>query len=160
MRAVAARAGVDAALIHHYFGTKDGLLTTAITPPVAPDVLLAGLSDHRDRAGTELVRRLLDVWEDHPVVRGQMLALVRTALSHDHATALLRQALERTVLPAVSQVAAPEQRELRAGLVMAQMSGVLISRYLVRVPGVADVDRATLVSAVGPVVQHYLTGRL
>jgi AcrR family transcriptional regulator len=160
MRAVAARAGVDPALIHHYFGTKDGLLSAALTPPVSPHVLLAGLSEDRGRAGHEFVRRLLDVWEDHPVVQGQMLALIRTALSHEHATALLRETLQQTVVAAVREVAAPDRRELRAALVMSQMSGLLLSRYLVGLPGVADADRRSLVAAVGPVVQHYLTGRL
>jgi AcrR family transcriptional regulator len=160
MRAVAARADVDPALIHHYFGTKDGLLAAALTPPIDPKQLLAGLSAQRDRAGHELVRRVLGVWDEHPVLLGQMLALVRTALSNDHATALLRQALHRTVVAAVGEVAAADRRELRAALVVTQMSGLLLSRYLVQVPGIVDAEPAVLVAALGPVVQHYLTGRL
>lgn len=160
MRAVATRAGVDAALIHHYFGTKDGLLAAALTPPIDPEVLLAGLSRQRERAGHELVRRVLEVWDEHPVVRGQMLALVRTALSNEHATGLLRQALQRTVVVAVRDLASPDERDLRAALVLTQMSGLLLSRYLIQLPGIVDADRGALVDAVGPVLQHYLTGHL
>ena len=160
MRGVAARAEVDPPLIHHYFGTKDGLLAAALPPPIAPEVLLAGLSRQRERAGYELVRRVLEVWDEHPVVRGQMLALVRTALSNEHATGLLRQALQRTVVVAVRDLASPDECDLRTALVLTQMSGLLLSRYLIQLPGIVDADRDALVGAVGPVLQHYLTGHL
>jgi AcrR family transcriptional regulator len=160
MREVAARAGVDPALIHHYFTNKDGLLSAAPPPPLDPAELLAGVADVPDRAGTELVRRLVGVWEGHPVVRKQMVAMVRTALSNDHATALLRAALTRTVVAAVQEAAAPDQRELRAALIVSHMGGLLLARYVLQVPGVADAAPNQLVDAVGPVVQHYLTGPL
>src|SRR5262249_52259952 len=98
MRAVAARAGVDPALIYHYFGDKDGLLLAALQPPADAATALAGLAAAADRAGEELVRRLIGLWEDRPDVREQMVAILRTALSHDRASRLLRDILGSFIL--------------------------------------------------------------
>jgi AcrR family transcriptional regulator len=78
MMAEAARAGVDPALIHHYFGNKDGLLAATLTPPAAAAKLLTGVFDDPENAGAELVRRVIDVWETHLEVREQMAAMLRT----------------------------------------------------------------------------------
>ncbi len=53
MRAVAARAGVDPALIYHYFGDKDGLLFAALQPPEDAATVFAGLASAADRTGEE-----------------------------------------------------------------------------------------------------------
>lgn len=63
MREVATRAGVDPALIHHYFTNKDGVLAAALALPVDPAALLAGLDKDPDHAGQAIVRRVLGVWE-------------------------------------------------------------------------------------------------
>ena len=72
MRAVASRAGVDPALIYHYFGDKDGLLFAALQPPVDAAAVFAGLADATDRTGEELVRRLIGLWEERSEIREQM----------------------------------------------------------------------------------------
>src|SRR5207244_11947407 len=95
MRAVAARAAVDPALIYHYFGDKDGLLFAALQPPADAASVVAGLADAGDRTGEELVRRLINLWEDRPEIREQMAAILRTGLSHDRARTLLRDALSQ-----------------------------------------------------------------
>ena len=40
MRAIADRAGVDAAMVNHWFGGKEALFTAALDIPVDPAVLL------------------------------------------------------------------------------------------------------------------------
>lgn len=158
MRGVAERAGVDPALIAHYFGNKDGLLAASVALPVDPLVLLAGLD--RQRAGTEIVRRILGVAESSPVVRGQMIALMRTALSHEQAAEAMRAALSRTVLVVVGELVEPDLAPMRAALVGSHLGGLLIGRYALQVPGLADAEPEQLVAAVGPVLQHYLTGSI
>ncbi len=160
MRAVAARAEVDPALIHHYFGTKDGLLTAVLELPMDPVELLGDLGDDPDRAGEELVRRALGVWERDPETRERMVALLRTGLSHDEAATVLRDLLGRTVLAVIQRSVAPDQPTLRAALVGTQMGGMLLGRYLLRLPAVADATVDELAVAVGPTIQRYLTGEL
>jgi AcrR family transcriptional regulator len=158
MRAVAARAGVDPALIYHYFGDKDGLLVAALQPPTDDATVFAGLADEADRAGEELVRRLISLWEDRPEVREQMAAILRTGLSHDRASRLLRDILSSFILAALGDVLAGDRRELRAALIGSQIGGLMLARYILKVPGAAAASSEDLVQAVGPTVQRYLTG--
>jgi AcrR family transcriptional regulator len=157
MRAVAARAGVDPALIYHYFGDKDGLLFAALQPPVDEATVFAGLADAGDGAGEELVRRLVKLWEEHPEVREQMAAILRTGLSHDHAGRLLRDILSSFILAALGDVLAGDRRELRVALIGSQIGGLMLARYILKVPGAAAASPEDLVQAVGPTVQRYLT---
>jgi len=158
MREVAGRAGVDPALIHHYFVNKDGLLAAALALPVDPARLLAGLDKDPDHAGQAIVRRVLGMWEADPQTRRRLLALMRVGLSHEHAAEVLRDLLGRTILTVVARVVAEDDRPLRAALVGTQMGGLLLGRYLLGIPAVRDATSEQLVVAIGPVVQHYLTG--
>jgi AcrR family transcriptional regulator len=158
MRAVAARADVDPALIHHFFVNKEGLLAAALVLPVDPGALLAGLDKDPEHAGEALVGRLLKVWEEDPETRRRLLGLLRVGLSHETAAAALRDLLGRTILSALSRVVAQDHRSLRAALVGSQMGGLLLGRYVLGIPGVRDATPRQLVVAIGPVVQHYLTG--
>ena len=169
MRAVAARAGVDPALIYHYFGDKDGLLFAALQPPADAATVFAGLAaagtdqtgadqTGADRTGEELVRRLIGLWEERPEVREQMVAIIRTALSHDHAAGLLRDILSSFILAALSDVLADDRRELRVALIGSHIGGLMLARYILKVPGAAAASPEDLVQAVGPTVQRYLTG--
>ena len=161
MRAVAARAGVDPALIYHYFGDKDGLLFAALQPPEDAATVFAGLAGAAaGRTGEELVRRLVRLWEDRPEVREQMAAILRTGLSHDHAGRLLRDILSSFILAALGDVLADDRRELRAALIGSHIGGLMLARYILKVPGAAAASPEDLVQAVGPVVQHYLTGTI
>jgi AcrR family transcriptional regulator len=160
MRAVGARAGVDPALIYHYFGDKDRLLSAVIEVPADLAAALAGVAGDSGRAGEQLVRRVITVLEGHPEIRGRMLAMLRTALSHDHAAQLLRDRLSSLLLAAFGDVLAGDRRELRTALIASQMGGLMLARYIVKVPGAAAASREDLVQAVGPVIQHYLTGTI
>jgi AcrR family transcriptional regulator len=160
MRAVAGRAGVDPALIYHYFGDKDGLLFAALQPPEDAATLFAGLADAADRTGEELVRRLIGLWEERPEIREQMAAILRTGLSHDRAGRLLRDILSSFILAGLGDFLAGDRRELRAALIGSHIGGLMLARYILEVPGVAAASPEDLVQAVGPVIQHYLTGRL
>lgn len=158
MRAVAARAGVDPALIYHYFDDKDGLLFAALQPPADAAMVFGGLADAADRTGEELVRRLVKLWEERPDIREQMAAILRTGLSHDHAARLLRDILSSFILAALGDVLAGDRRELRVALIGSHIGGLMLARYILKVPGAAAASPEDLVQAVGPTVQRYLTG--
>jgi AcrR family transcriptional regulator len=160
MRAVGARAGADPALIYHYFGDKDGLLSATLKPPADVTAVFAGIADDPDRAGEELVRRIIGLWEDRPETREQMLAILRTGLSHDHAARLLRDILGPLILASLRDVLASDQRELRVALIGSHIGGLMLARYVLQVPGAAAASPEDLVQAVGPVIHRYLTGAI
>ena len=160
MRGVAAQAGVDPALIYHYFGDKDGLLSAAIEIPADLAAALAGAASDTSRTGAELVERVITLLECRPEIRERMLATLRTALSHHQAAQLLRDRLGSVLLAAFGSVLASDRRELRVALIAAQMGGLMLARYNLEVPGAAAASPGDLARAVGPVIQHYLTGTI
>jgi AcrR family transcriptional regulator len=160
IRAIAARAEVDPALVLHWFGTKDDLLAAALEMPVDPGAVLAGLDPDSPVLGAEVIRRVLATYDASPQARARIAVMLRTGLAHEHATEALRELITRSVLPILTDVARPEDRRLRATLVGTHMAGLMLGRYVLRVPGLADAPVEAVVAAVGPVLQHYLRGDL
>jgi AcrR family transcriptional regulator len=161
LRAVARRAGVDPALVHHYFDGKDDLFTATLDAPVNPAALLGGLlSDGGgsvDGLGPRIVETFLGVWDD-PEAQPRLIGLLRNALEHEAAMAGLREYLAADVLGRIGAHLPEDEARLRTGLVGSQLMGLVMARYVAGLPGVADADPATLAAAVGPTLQRYLTG--
>ena len=159
IRGIATAAGVDPALVHHYFGSKDQLFLAAIEAPADPaDLLPEVLAAGRDQLGAAVVRLLLRVW-DGPM-RPAGLALVRSAVGNEWTAKLLREFLVTQVLRRVVGTLdlSPAERETRGGLVASQLIGVVMARYVLRVEPLASASPEWLVAAIGPNVQRYLTG--
>lgn len=159
MRGIAARAGVDSALVHHYFGTKADLFAETVGAPMRPDLdVPALLEGPADGLGERLVRHILEVWEE-PVVQRRGVALLRAAIGNKLTTPLLASFLSRELLTRVAKAAgdAPDA-ELRAALAASQMAGLLIGRYVLRLPPLAGATVDELVARIGPTVQRYLLG--
>jgi hypothetical protein len=87
-----------------------------------------------------------------------MLALVRSAASHEASAMLLRGFLERELLGRLARAIDAPQPELRAALAGSQLMGLVMARYVVRLGAIAEAEPETLVAALGPTLQRYLTG--
>lgn len=161
LRAIARTAGVDPALIVHYFSSKEGLLREALTLPIDPSVVLAeGLAEvPDDEVGEHLVRLVVTLW-DRPAVAQRMRSLLRVAMSHDHAMVVLREMIRRTVLVAVARLVEDDSSTVRTELVATQMLGVAMARLLLRLPELSQVGVDDLARMVGPTIQRYLVGPL
>ena len=160
IRDIAARAHVDPALVLHYFGSKEQLFAAALELPLRPAELVGeALAVHREHAGEFAVRRFLTVWED-PHNKPIMMALLRSVVSNEYAADLVRRLLGKMVLePLATQLELPDAA-LRANLLGTQFIGLALARYVARIEPLASADVETLVAAVGPTIQRYLTGDL
>lgn len=159
VRQIAARAGVDPAMIAHHFGSKQQLVLAALRVPFDPAAEIAQVLDGpRDGLAVRLLTRLLHVW-DSPAGTGAVAAL-RGALAREETTGLLRDVVAHRVLAPVVQVldGTPEERRWRADLVASQLIGLVLARYVVRLEPLATAPPAAVVAALGPTVQRYLTG--
>ncbi|ALX66344.1 TetR/AcrR family transcriptional regulator [Microbacterium sp. XT11] len=156
VRSIAARAGVDSALVHHYFGTKADLFAEAVGVPIRPDVDVPGIiAGPRDEVGERLVRYVLDAFEQ-PEVRRRGVMLIRTALGSTLTTPLLRGFLTRELIGRIARTLGVDDAELRASLVASQIAGLLIARYVLRLPALAAAPVDDIAGRVGPTVQRYL----
>jgi AcrR family transcriptional regulator len=160
IREIAAAAGVDPALVHHYFRDKEALFVAAMELPFDPDMILAALTDGEpERTGERVASLLLLLW-DNTETRNPLIALVRSAVSHEDAARMLREFLAAAIFTRVAKELGMPDARLRASLVVSQIIGLVIARYIVRVEPLASVPRATLVAAIAPTIQRYLTGDL
>ncbi len=159
VRAIAAAAGVDPALVHHYFGAKDELFVAALRVPVNPArVLPRLLAGGLEGFGTRLVATFLSVW-DGPAGPAAV-ALLGSALSHEQSRRLFREFLTSQILRrALRELDRPES-ELRGSLIASQLMGLAMARYVVRVEPLASLPAARVVALIGPTIQRYLTADL
>jgi AcrR family transcriptional regulator len=156
IRAVAGEAGVDPALVHHYFGSKDDLFLVALEIPVdpralVPEVFASGLAG----AGERLLRLFLKVWDD-PRTRLPLVALVRASLGQDAPESLLQQGILRMVLDPLRAVLPAGEADRRMQLVVSQMSGLVVTRYLLALDPLASMPADDVVAWVAPTLQRYL----
>lgn len=159
VRAIAAEAGVDAALVHHYFGTKDDLFVAALEIPVDPRERLAEVvAGGPDGAGERLVRIFLSVWDD-PDLRLPLIGLARNVLD-PAGQRLMRDGFVPAVLLPVGVGLGLDRPEVRMPLVASQMVGLILTRYVLEVEPLATLPAADLVTIYGPTIQRYLTGPL
>lgn len=157
MRAIATRAGVDSALVHHYFGTKADLFTEIVGAPIRPDLdIPAILEGDRAQLGEAIVRYLLVRFEQ-PEVRRRGVLLLRNAIGNRLATPLLAAFLSRELLGRITAQLGGEDGELRASLAASQVAGMLVARYILKLPGIATASVDDLVAWIGPTIQRYLT---
>ncbi len=158
VRGIAKAAGVDPALVHHYFGTKEQVFEAAISVAFAPatDAPTAVEEGPLDGAGERLTRYVLGVWED-PVTRTPLLAVVRSAVNNEAAAAVFRRLIARQMLRRiVARLDAPDA-ELRAELAAAQLVGTVLLRHVIKVEPLASADPEQIIARVAPVVQEHLT---
>jgi AcrR family transcriptional regulator len=160
IRDVAADADVDAALVHYFFKSKDGLFVAAMELPFRPaDVLGPVLADGVPGLGERIVRRLLSVWDD-PANRTALLAIVQGASAHPGAAAALREFLRSEIIGRIAGAVEADRPELRANLVASQIIGLIAARYIAQVQPLASLDAEAVVPLVGPTLQRYLDAPL
>lgn len=160
VRSIAAAAGVDPALVHHYFGTKDELFLAALELPVDPrKVLLPAVAEGGpDGAGERLLRAFLSVWDD-PELRVRLTAAFRGVLDVE-GERLLKDGFLPVVLEPVGQALGLDRPELRMPLVASQVLGIIVLRYLIAAEPLASLSGEEVVEIYAPTLQRYLTGEL
>jgi AcrR family transcriptional regulator len=167
IRGIAARAGVDPALVHHFFGTKERLFAAAMELPVVPSEIISaaldeGYRQQEESPGEHMVRSALAVWETAGI-RDSFQALLRSALTSERAAGMLREFVTQAVLEPLASRAGGHDAEdtaFRASLIGSHMLGLAIARYVLRFGPVAAANPDELAAAIGPTIDRYLTGDL
>ncbi|GAA0734831.1 TetR family transcriptional regulator [Dactylosporangium roseum] len=157
IRQIATSAGVDPALVHHYFGAKDKLFLATMEVPIDPGELLPKVfGPGIDGVGERLVRTFLSVW-DSPA-GSPAAALFRSALQHEWSARMLRDFLITQILRrAMSQLKIdPEEAPKRASLIASQMAGIVMVRYILKIEPLASMPADEVVRYVAPTIQRYV----
>jgi AcrR family transcriptional regulator len=160
IRAIAHDAGVDPALVLHFFGSKTVLFTAAMTWPFDTDAAVAEVvTGPRSQLGTRLASFFLSIWED-PGRREPIMVMLRAASTNAEAAELLRETLMTVLLgPLGTRLGVPDP-ELRMSLCGAQLIGLGTARYILGLEPLASLQPERVVELVGPTLQRYMTGSL
>jgi AcrR family transcriptional regulator len=158
LRAVARRAGVDSALVHHYFEDKADLFASSLEAPLRPDRLIAAvLTGPRDDVGVGVVRHLLLNLEN-PKSQARVVTILRTALSSAPGSRMLKEFLTREIFSRLAAASGGEDADLRANLAASQIVGLMMTRFVLKLEPIASASVDELARRVGPVVQWHLYG--
>jgi AcrR family transcriptional regulator len=147
IRAIAAEAGIDPAMIMRYFGSKDELFAAVAEFDLRlPD--LAAVD--REHVGRALVAHFLDRWEGDEALK----ALLRASTTNEEAVARMHHIFSGQLEPAVAQLGA-DAVSARAGLIATQILGLALCRYVLRLPSVVDMSREEVIFLISPTIQRY-----
>jgi AcrR family transcriptional regulator len=159
LRAVAARAGVDPALVRRFYGSKEGLLVAALTVTFRPSEDVAEVvGGNLDTLGDQILDYTLSVWEQAPS-RDMLVGMIRSACTNERAAMLLRDFFAGQVLSRLAG-ALDDEAHLRAGAVGSQIVGLVFYRYVLKIEPIASASPATLRATFGPTLQRYLVAPL
>jgi AcrR family transcriptional regulator len=148
IRSIASAAGVDPALVMHYFGSKAELFAAASRFDITfPD--LTGID--ANHVADVLIPMFVEVWGPH----GPFLPLLRAAATNRAAADALLEVFVERVAPALAAVV-PDRALERASLVGSQLLGIAVARYILAIPPLAGMDAVTLTEWLRPVLTHYL----
>ncbi|MGH3716085.1 MAG: TetR family transcriptional regulator [Micromonosporaceae bacterium] len=152
IRAIAADAGIDPAMVMRYYGNKAQLFAAALDADLRlPDLTAVP----RSRLGETLVRHFLDRWED--AGDDVLLMLLRSAAVDDDAAGRMRTIFRRQLMPAIAPALDdPAEAATRAGLIATQMLGLALCRQLLRLPPVTALEPDQITATIGRTVQRYL----
>ncbi|MGW4676543.1 TetR/AcrR family transcriptional regulator [Streptomyces sp. NPDC004324] len=158
VRGIAKAAGVDSALVHHYFGTKEQVFEAAVEVAFAPALAAPTAVEDGplDGIGERLTRFIFGVWEN-PATRAPLLAIIRSAVNNDTAAGVFRRLIAAQLLRRIAQRVDLPDAEIRAELAAAQLVGVAMLRYVIKVEPLASADVEPIIRRVAPVVQGHLT---
>jgi AcrR family transcriptional regulator len=150
IRAVAADAGIDPALVMRYYGSKEGLFAAAAVFDLRlPDP--NGLP--RAKLGAGIVDHFITRWEEDDTLQ----ALLRAAVTNPAAAARMREVFATQVAPVLATVIADRRTAAsRAGLIASHLLGLALCRYVLELPPVVAMSKESILSHMGPVIQHYL----
>lgn len=160
MRSVARRAGVDPALVRHYFPDRAELFAVSVLPATANplDVAARIVQGGLPGIGERLLTEVLTLWSADDG-EGFRAAVGLMAGGVDRPQALLAY-LGRTVFEQIGRLVAPDEASLRVGLMASQVAGLLMMRYVVGLEPIGSMPIDELAAAVGPTIDRYLTGPL
>ncbi len=158
IRSIAGAAGVDAALVHHYFGTKQELFAEAVRLPADPRIVVDALAAAPiDDLGAQIVRSVVSLW-DSPAGDGA-LAIFRSVVAGEDPVLIRSLLLEVVLRDVVTRVDTPAgSGRTRVALAVTQIAGVLVARRIVGLEPIASMTVDELAAQVGPTLQRYLTG--
>ena len=160
IRAVAAAAGVDSALVHHYFGTKEKLFAAAVHIPIDPMAVIGPLGDVPvEELGYKLPSMVLPLWDSE--IGAGFIAALRSVLTGSDVS-LFRSFIQEVIAVAIGPRIdnPPGSAMIRIQFVASQLIGVVMARYILELEPFKSLPPEQIAQTIAPNLQRYFTGDL
>lgn len=146
IRAVGAAAEVNPSMVLRYYGSKEDLFATAANIDFRMlDLVVVPLAQR----GEALVKHVMERWE----AGDELPALLRAAATHQAAQSRLALVIQQQAAPAIMRVLPEDRKQARLAMIIIQIAGLVLSRYVLEHSPVATLDRAELIQMVGAAAQ-------
>ena len=152
IRAIAADAAIDPAMVMRYFGNKERLFAAAADF----DLQLPDLSSvARDQVGIVLAAHFLERWETDEA----LIVLLRTGVTNNDAAQRVRAIFAGQLVPIAAKLSDdPANAPQHAALAATQVLGMALCRYVLPLPAIVAMTREDIIAWIGPTLQRYLVG--
>lgn len=159
LRAIARAAHVDQRLITHFFGSKQALFVAAMALPVDPAAFVRSVAGPGVPGfGERLAERWVVMWDS---AEGRhLVGLVRSAVTNETAARMLRDVFVHVVLQQLVRALDIDRAERRASLVASQLFGLVLVRYVLRLPAIVAMGPEEVARSIGPTIQRYIESDL
>ena len=160
IRTVAAAAGVDSALVHHYFGTKEKLFAAAVHIPIDPMEIIGPLREVPvEELGYQIPSKLLPLWDSE--LGAGLVATLRSVIAGSEVN-LFRTFIQDVIAVEIGSRVddPPGSGKIRIQFVASQLIGVVMARYILELEPFASLPAERVARTIAPNLQRYLTGDL
>ena len=157
LRGVAREAGVDPALVHHYFDGKASLFVAAMALPFDPRQVKEHAAE-AEYSGARTIEGFLTMW-DLAEGTGSSFASCLSAMA---ASSNVADAMREFVNERVWSVLRRNEGETesltrrRTAMVSSQLMGLAFARYILRVPPMSTASPKQIGRWVGPTLDRYV----
>jgi AcrR family transcriptional regulator len=157
LRSIGRAARVDQRLITHFFGSKRALFLATMALPLDPADFVAAVAAPGLRGfGERLAERWVALWDSGE--GRHLVGVLRSAVVDDGAARMMRDTFVHVVLRELVRAVDVDQVERRAGLIATQLFGLVLVRYVLRLPPLAEMEASEVARWIGPAIQRYLEG--
>ena len=165
LRAVARAAGVDAALVHHYFDGKAGLFIAAMALPFDPHHVKQAAASEASASGalgSAVVEGFLTMWDLAEGTGSSFVSCVGAMAASPSVADAFREFVKERVWEQIMPIAGESgaTADTRRSLVTSQLLGLAYARYVLRVPPMSTASPAQIGRWAGPTLDRYTSGEL
>jgi AcrR family transcriptional regulator len=164
LRAVAREAGVDPALVHHYFDGKASLFVAAMALPFDPAQVGRHVAETGDGGslGAGIVLGFLTMWDEAEGSASSFASCVAAMATSASVADAMREFVADRVWSGnpVKEGESDDATRTRRSLVSSQLMGLALTRYILRMPPLSTTTPAEIAGWAGPTLDGYLFGPL
>lgn len=158
LRSIAADAGVDVALLSYHFSSKQGLFAASMALPVRPGELIEQALDAPvDQWPGRILRTVVHIWDDPEIGPVLVRTVLATAAEEGGAGGFV-EFLETELLGRLRGRLTGRDADARATGVLMTIAGLLMTRYVLRVPTTVSASPEEIVRIATPALAIHLRG--